>query len=89
MHLAPAHYAAHVFGGVCALARVLGKSPGRVSNWLRPRSVRGQGGRIVSDDIKVRLLDLAKEQGLDLTAEDLIRGREVHTAKVARSGSRQ
>jgi hypothetical protein len=80
--MAPAHYAAHVFGGVCSLARILGKSPGRVSYWLKPRKVGGADGRIPSDDIKVRLLDLAKERGIDLSAEDLLRGREVETVKI-------
>lgn len=84
MHMAPAHYAAHVFGGVCSLARVLGRSPGRVCYWLKSRDVGGSDGRIPSDEIKLRLLDLAKARGLDLTADDLLRGREVETVRIGK-----
>lgn len=74
MHMDPAQYVVSVFGGVCALARAIGKTPGRVSHWRRT-------GRIASDDVKRRVLAVARERGLDLTADDLLDGREVDTAK--------
>lgn len=72
MHMNPAQYACHIFGGVCALARATGRSPGRVSHWRRT-------GRIASDDAKRALLALAKQRRLDLTADDLLHGRTVPT----------
>lgn len=73
----PAQYAVHVFGGVCALARAIGKTPGRVSHWRRT-------GRIASDNVKRKVLAVARERKLDITADDLLDGREVATARIGK-----
>ncbi len=76
MVLSPVECAVRAFGGVSNLARATDRSTGRVCGWMRAKERRGSGGRIPSDAVKRRLLDLAKERGLDLTAEDLIYGRD-------------
>lgn len=63
------------------MANAIGRSPGRVCNWTRPIDGRdGTGGRIPSDAVKIKLLMLARERGIDLTAEDLLFGRDVPDA---------
>lgn len=74
--LTPAEYIVHVFGGVRAAARALGRSPCQISKWKSPEDAKGCGGRIPSKAQK-SALDAAKTKGLDLTAEDLIVGREI------------
>lgn len=59
------------FGGVRATARVIGRSSSTVSRWQKPRDQGGTGGRVPSSAQGV-LLAYARENGLDLSAEDLI-----------------
>lgn len=72
----PGEYAVHVFGGVKKLARILGMEPTNISRWQRSRHEGGPRGLIPNKKQKV-VLDIAKERGLDLTAEDIIYGRQV------------
>jgi len=74
MHMTPACYAIHVFGGVTQLAKAIGKDASRVSRWQRDRA-KADGG--IPPDAQRRILEIAKERNLDIKAEDLILGREV------------
>lgn len=81
MNASPAEYVISVFGGVRALGRAIGRSPGSVSRWQRAKSNRGTGGDIPRAAQKL-ILDQAKKEGLDITANDLIHGRKVTKRKV-------
>jgi len=77
MHLSPAAYVLMIFNGVRATARVAGRSPSSVCKWNKPKEQRGTNGLIPTKAQPI-LLDKARDLGLDLTAEDLIFGREVN-----------
>lgn len=67
----PADKVISLFGGVRPLARELGRNPSSVVRWRKPRAEGGTGGAVPSA-MQGRVLALAKERGLSLTAEDLI-----------------
>ena len=71
--MSPAHIVISRFGGVRALARLLGKDPSTVHRWKMPPDKGGLGGRIPST-AQGRLLDLARERGVELTPAELISG---------------
>jgi len=76
MHLNPAEFASHVFGGYNRLAVALGVQRWMVHKWAkRPRSQGGTG--FVPCRYQAQLLLIARERGLDLKAEDLVYGRDV------------
>jgi hypothetical protein len=79
MILKPAELVIEAFGGVRPLARLLGKSPSTVCRW-RADKPHGTGGAIPSS-VQKRLLYMAGERGIELTAQDLIVGRTVPAAK--------
>lgn len=72
--LSPAEYVIKVFGGVRKTAAALGYVPSAISKW------RWQGGGNIPTVAQELIYDIAREQGLDITAEDLIKGREVEYA---------
>jgi amino-acid N-acetyltransferase len=76
MHLKPAEYAILVFKGVRKLARAINRDPSSVSRWSKPKSEKGSDG-FVPRGAQRLILDSAKAQGLDITPQDLIEGREV------------
>ena len=80
MHLTPAEYVVHVFGGVRKAGRALGRSGGAVSNWNKSQKNGGCGG-LIPTRMQSIVLQIAKIQGLDITTEDLISGREVSETK--------
>lgn len=67
MKKTPANYVIEVFGGVRKLARALNKTPSTISKWQKT-------GRVPSSS-QEDILQKAEAMGLDVTAEDLIRGR--------------
>ena len=69
----PADKVIELFGGVRPLARDLGRNPSSVVRWRKPRSEGGTGGAVPTS-MQGRILALARERGLGLTAEDLIQG---------------
>lgn len=75
-HLSPAEYVIHVFRGVRATARAIGRSPSSISKWTSPRDTQGRGGS-VPGSVQKTILAKAKELDLDITADDLIFGRDV------------
>lgn len=72
----PAEYVIHVFDGVRATARAIGRSPSSVSKWQKPRAERGCNGQIPSA-AQLLILKKAKELALDVTPDDLIYGRKI------------
>jgi adenosylmethionine-8-amino-7-oxononanoate aminotransferase len=72
-HLSPAELLVARFGGVRPLARVIDKHPSIVMRWKTPVE-RGGGGGIVPVKLMPRILEIAQEKGVKLTADELIRG---------------
>lgn len=56
------------FGGVRKLARAIARDPAAVSRWQR--------SGVIPTSIQRRILELAWERGHDLTANDVIFGRD-------------
>lgn len=69
--MSPAEKVIEAFGGVRVLARLLGRNPSSVVRWRQPKAEGGTGG-VVPSALQGRVLVLARERGLDITAEDLI-----------------
>ena len=69
-YTSPVELAIDMFGGVRKLARALNRDPAAVSRW--------QKSGIVPTAIQRRLLELAWERGIDITAHDIVFGREVN-----------
>lgn len=67
MKISPPEVVIREFGGVRKLARLLGKNPSGISRWKRRKRVPTACQR--------RILELARERGVNITAEDLIMGR--------------
>lgn len=76
MRVTPAQHVINQFGGVRAAARSLGRTPSCISHWKRSRDEGGAGGRVPSA-LQGNILAIAEREGLDITATDLIQGREV------------
>lgn len=57
------------FGGVRKLARALGRDPAAVSRW--------QKSGIIPSSLQRKILELATEKGIALTADDIIFGRDL------------
>ena len=70
MIVQPASLVVTIFGGKRRLARLLGVSPATIRKW------GDAGGHIPAKKQRV-LLDIAEKNGLHLTADDIVRGREV------------
>jgi transposase-like protein len=70
--VSPADKVIKAFGGVRATARVLGRNASSVSRWRKPVSEGGTGGR-VPGGLLSDVLAAAREQGLALSADDLIK----------------
>ncbi len=69
-HTTPVELAIDMFGGVRKLARALGRDPPAVSRW--------QKSGVVPTSVQRRLLELAWERGINITAHDIVFGREVN-----------
>ena len=80
--MTPADIVIARFEGVRPLARLLGKDPSTIHRWKMPASKGGLDGRVPSS-VQVRLLDLAREGGIALTAEELINGDQSVTTIAA------
>lgn len=81
-HLSPAEFLILRLGGVRAVARVVGRHHTRVARWARPRAKGGHDGQIPRALMPI-ILDFAESEGVDLTAIDLIRGRDLPEAEPA------
>jgi hypothetical protein len=67
----PARTIISKLGGPSKVALIVGVHRTRASNWMRGKDVGGTDGRIPQDH-HVRLLDYAREHGVDLKAEDFL-----------------
>lgn len=67
----PADRCILAFGGVRALARALERNPSSVVRWRKPKDEGGSAGAVPSG-LQGRILAIAQERGLHLTAEDMI-----------------
>jgi hypothetical protein len=76
VNVTPAEYVIRLFGGVSALARDLEVQRSTIWRWRVPRDKGGSEGQIPRNK-QGRLLEMSRARGLDLKAEDLIRGRDV------------
>lgn len=74
--MTPADYVITKFGGIRPLARMLGIDHSSVQRWTRPLSKRGSGGLIPSRHHQ-RILTLAREQGVEIDAANLIVGGDL------------
>lgn len=71
--MSPADIVIARFDGVRPLARLLGKDPSTIHRWRMPAAKGGLDGRVPSA-VQARLMGIAKERGVVLTAEELING---------------
>lgn len=62
-------------GGPTKVAQVVGVHRTRVSNWARPKESGGTGGVIPMRHVP-KLLALAQEKGIKLSADDFIPAQE-------------
>ncbi len=69
-HTTPVELAIDMFGGVRKLARALGRDPAAVSRW--------QKSGVVPTSVQRRLLGLGWGRGINITAHDIVFGREVN-----------
>ncbi|MFN8820549.1 MAG: carph-isopro domain-containing protein [Betaproteobacteria bacterium] len=69
--MTPADKVIEVFGGIRAVAKLVGRNPSSIQRWKKPRSERGTGGAVPTA-CQGRLLAIARERGITLTADDLI-----------------
>lgn len=57
--------------GTIRLAALCNRTTEAVRKWDRPKSKGGTGG-LIPAEFQARILDVARSEGLDLSAEDLI-----------------
>jgi len=72
MRISPAEYVILSFGGVRATARALGKGPSTICKWKK----EGKGN--VPSRVQVTILTIARARRLDITAHDLVFGRNIN-----------
>lgn len=71
----PADFIVMFFGGLRPAAKAIGRSHASVNKWRRPVSDRGTGGYIPRA-VMHRILTLAEKNNWQITAYDLIIGRD-------------
>jgi hypothetical protein len=76
MYLNPAQCVVRVFGGVRATARAIGRTPGAITRWNRPKEEGGTCGQVPSAAQRA-ILKVAKKKKLDLTPDHLAYGKTV------------
>jgi amino-acid N-acetyltransferase len=67
------------FGGAASLAAKLGLAPSSVHRWTYPQSKGGTGGRVPSSQ-QVRLLELARQDGVDISPDDFFASQDGEAA---------
>ena len=75
MHFTPAAWVVRAFGSNRAVARAAGCRPCTVIRWKKRSNGEVHGA--IPPDQSARLLIVAEQRGLDVTARDLILGREL------------
>jgi hypothetical protein len=79
--LSPAEHVIRTIGGVRKTARAIGREPSSISAW---RSAKGTNGQ-VPRNAQRSILTYARAKKLDITASDLILGRDVPSTKKKRA----
>jgi len=74
MNTSPAEIVIQAFGGVNATARALDLTPSTVSKWQNHIKADGKG--VIPRAHYKTIMKLSKEQGLKLTLNDLVFGRD-------------
>ena len=69
--LSPAERVIQAFGGNTETAQALGCNRSTIFRWTQPEEKGGTGGRVPSTR-QAKVLQLARERGLSLTAVDLV-----------------
>lgn len=69
--LEPIEYVIHVFRGVRATARAIGRDASTISNWRKKPS------KCIPAAVRRTILEVAKERGLEITSHHLDYGREI------------
>ena len=78
VYLTPSKLVILLFGGVRPLARLLDKRPSTISQW----QVTEDGG--IPRKAQLKILELAKKKGIELTPDDLMLGRTLSPSAVAK-----
>ena len=68
-HINPVDLVIDLFGGVRKLARAIGRDPAAVSRWKRLG--------VVPTSVQKKILETAWDQGIEVTAHDIIFGRDI------------
>lgn len=76
MHLSPVEYVIKILaqGKVVKAAKIIGCDRSTLYRWRGPSGKRGCNGEIPGKMHK-KIIEIARERGLDLTAEDILFGR--------------
>lgn len=69
-HITPVDLAIDMFGGVRKLAKCIGRDPAAVSRWRK--------SGLVPTQVQRKVLDAATERDINITAHDIVYGREIH-----------
>ena len=75
MHITPAQWVVKQFGGNRAVARAIGCAPCSVIRWKR--RANGEVHGAIPPDQQRLILTWSESKGIDVTARDLIMGRDL------------
>lgn len=81
MHLSPAEYVIHQFGGVRKTARAIGRAPSSVSKWQNHKGPYTSPGDI-PQSVHRKILTAAEKLKIDIKPEDLILGRSLKKSEL-------
>jgi len=73
-NMSPVEYCVFRFGGVRKLAHMIGRNPSSISKWKLPRERGGCGGKIPRVAAE-KILEVARENRIDIRPSDLFNGR--------------
>lgn len=76
MHISAAEHVIKQFGGIRPTARALKCGVTSVARWKRPRSKDGTAGSIPEPYMRT-IMEIAYQKKLDITANDLVFGRNL------------
>ncbi len=76
MKMTPAEYVRYVFGSNQAVAIVVDRDSSSISRW-NAHKMRGGCGGLIPRIAQLKILEYAQRHKLDITADDLIYGRDV------------
>lgn len=80
--LSPIDYVIHCFHGVRPLGRKLKVDPSTITR-LRQKKDRAGNVGLIPGALQKRILDLAHEEGLAITPDNVVHGGEVEAQRIA------